>query len=37
MSEPQTEAERVTVECALDAAPEKVWGRAARRARSPTC
>ena len=25
MSEPQTEAERVTVECALDAAPEKVW------------
>ena len=25
MSEPQIEAERVTVECALDAAPEKVW------------
>jgi len=25
MSEPQVEAERVTVECALDAAPEKVW------------
>lgn len=25
MSEPQTEAGRVTVECALDAAPEKVW------------
>ena len=27
MSEPQTEAERITVECALDATPEKV-GRA---------
>lgn len=25
MSEPNPEAERVTVECALDAAPEKVW------------
>jgi uncharacterized protein YndB with AHSA1/START domain len=25
MSEPQTEAGRVTVECELDAAPEKVW------------
>jgi uncharacterized protein YndB with AHSA1/START domain len=25
MSEPHPEAKRVTVECALDAAPEKVW------------
>lgn len=25
MSEPQSEAERVTVECGLDATPEKVW------------
>jgi uncharacterized protein YndB with AHSA1/START domain len=25
MSAPEPEAERVTVECALDAAPEKVW------------
>lgn len=25
MSEPQSEEQRVTVECALDATPEKVW------------